>query len=137
MRPATQTVTVEQQELSTIVKKNIRKMLLVTFLLILVLYFCQKWYCSKYRHLSSPGVCLPILGHVYKMRTKEFKEDPVHEIWRMYKQYQKNGMLYFKQFGINTLWIGDFDTIKYIFNHADGNGRLSSSIQEGFFKASR
>ena len=71
------------------------------------------------------------------MRTKEFKEDPVHEIWRMYKKYQKHGMLYFKQFGIDTLWVGDFDTVKYIFNHADGNGRVSSSIKEGFFKASR
>lgn len=55
----------------------------------------------------------------------------------MYKKYQRHGMLYFKQFGIDTLWIGDFDTVKYIFNHADGNGRLSKSVHEGFFKASR
>ena len=80
---------------------------------------------------------MPVLGHTYKMGTEKFKEDPVHEIWRMYKKYQKNGMLYFNQFGIDTLWVGDFNTIKYIFNHVDGNGRLSSSIQHGFFRATR
>ena len=111
-------------------------MLLVTMVVVLLSYLCQRWYRSKYRHLASPGPSLPIIGHAYKMRTQEFKQDPVHEIWRMYKQYQKNGMMYFKQFGINTLWVGDFDTVKQIFNHADGNGRVTNNVKP-FFKASR
>ena len=111
-------------------------MLLISFMFVFLTYMCQKWYRSKYRHLASPGLCLPIIGHAYKMGTKEFKKDSVHEIWRIYKQYHKNGMMYFKLFGINTVWIGDFNTVKYIFNHGDGNGTITSNLKP-IFKASR
>ena len=49
------------------------RMLLVTVVVVLLSYLCQRWYRSKYRHLASPGPSLPIIGHAYKMRTQEFK----------------------------------------------------------------
>ena len=109
--------------------------ILVTFAAILFLYF-RYFLNSKYKHFGSPGPCLPLIGHAYVMMTKEAKKDPAQRIWSLYKKHQKHGMLYFKSIGLNQLLIGDFEAIKYIFNHSDGNGRLNDQVSR-FTKITR
>ena len=111
-------------------------LLLVVFILVLLFYFSSKFLNSKYKHLSSPGTCLPIIGHAHKLATKEFKQDPLSAIQKMYKTHQKNGVMYLNTFGREQVWIGDFNAIKYIFNHQHGNGRLDPEFMT-FFKETR
>jgi len=96
--------------------------LLVTLVVILIVYFLLSK-DSKYKNLPTVGINLPLIGHAYRLGTKEFKQDPFNEIWRIYKKYQKNGMVFLNTFGTKQVWIGDFNAVKYVFNHQDGNGR--------------
>ena len=96
--------------------------LLVTLVVILIVYFLLSK-DSKYKNLPTVGIDLPLIGHAYRLGTKEFKQDPFNEIWRIYKKYQKNGMVFLNTFGTKQVWIGDFNAVKYVFNHQDGNGR--------------
>ena len=105
-------------------------MILMIFLFIFATLFCcmRRSINSKYRKFASPGPCFPIIGHCYKLMTKQFRKDPVNQIWKIYKKYQKKGILYFNLFGTDLLWIGDFETIKFIFSHPDGNGRMDEKL---------
>ena len=38
--------------------------------------------------------------------------------------------MYFKMFNQDTVWVGDFHIIKYIFNHSHGNGRFDEKIND-------
>ena len=116
-------------------KEAMMVVILVTFAAILFFYF-RYFLSSKYKHFGSPGPCLPLIGHSYVMMTKEAKKDPAQRIWNLYKKHQKHGMLYFKSIGLNQLLIGDFEAIKYIFNHSDGNGRINDQISR-FTKITR
>ena len=116
-------------------KEAMMVVILVTFAAILFFYF-RYFLNSKYKHFGSPGPCLPLIGHSYVMMTKEAKKDPAQRIWSLYKKHQKHGMLYFKSIGLNQLLIGDFEAIKYIFNHSDGNGRINDQISR-FTKITR
>ena len=100
---------------------------LLTLLLLSYLFSKISW---KYQAFASPGLCLPLLGHSYKFTTKRFRSDPVNEIWRIYRKYQKEGTMYFKMFNQDTVWVGDFYIIKYIFNHSHGNGRFDEKIND-------
>ena len=94
-------------------------------LLIAWLLFCHSQ--SKFKRFASPGICLPIVGHFYHfLFDDKIRSDPTNGIWDMYKRYQKDGLLYMKTLNIDTLWIGDFDTIKYLFSRQDVTGRLNS-----------
>ena len=81
---------------------------------------------SKHGSLPSPGFPLPVVGHIYKLVTEEAKNDPVNFMWNLYKKYQRGGILYLRLFTINSVYVGDFDTLKYIFNHPD------VQLREGF-----
>ena len=48
----------------------------------------------------------------------------------MYKRYQKDGLLYMKTLNLDTLWIGDFETIKYLFSRLDVTGRMTSKMMK-------
>ena len=39
-------------------------------------------------------------------------------------------MMYIKTLSLNSIWIGDFDTIKYLFNSNEVTGRLNSKMLE-------
>ena len=104
--------------------------IIVTFFItIMTWFYLFKTVNWKYKDFSSPGLCLPFFGHSYKFCSKTFKADPVNEAWKMYKKYQRGGMMYFKMFSQDVVWVGDFDTLKYIFNHPDGNGRLDANME--------
>ena len=98
---------------------------LISFIVLLLIFFLSnKFFNNKYKNFSSPGISFPIIGHAYKLATNEFKQDTFHSITKLYRKHQRNGMMYINIFGRDELWIGDFKTIKYIFNHPDGNGRV-------------
>lgn len=103
-------------------------LLLVTvFILCLAYYFSsnRKFFC-----LPSPGLCLPVVGHVYKLMTEEGKRDPVMFLWKLYKKHQKNGMMHLRSFTLDLVFVGDFETLKYIYNHPDCQERANDIFRE-------
>ena len=94
--------------------------------MLLVLYIGH--YVSKvwrYLSLPSPGFPLPIIGHVHLLMSKESKEDPVNFLWNLWKKHQRNGIMYLKSFSLNLVFVGDFETLKYIYNHPDAQLRTT------------
>ena len=102
--------------------------LLVTAVLLYATYYLTT--NKKYLYLPSPGLCLPIVGHVYKLTSEEGKRDPVNFLWKLYKKYQQNGMMHLRSFSLDLVFVGDFDTLKFIFNHPDCQERVNSIIEE-------
>ena len=112
--------------------------IVITLLVLLLSNFVKKRW--KFRFLPSPGKiifsetlfnlmhvsgkCLPLIGHVYKFDSETAK-DPVGGLWRLYRKYQKDGMLHLNTFGLNVVFIGDFETLKYVYNHPDVQDRLT------------
>jgi len=99
----------------------------ITFLVLLVTYYFIS--NRKYFSLPSPGLCLPVVGHVYKLMTEEGKKDPVMFLWNLYKKHQRNGMMHLRSFNLDLVFVGDFDTLKYIFNHPDCQGRVIKAFE--------
>ena len=93
----------------------------------LTLYIYKSWRW-KYRSLPSPGLCLPVIGHSYTMMNRSVIKDLTNGIWSIYGKYQRNGILYMNTFSINSLWIGDFETLKYVFNLPEVQRRLNEGI---------
>ena len=91
-------------------------------------YFFYKTVTSRFRHLASPGTCLPILGHVHKLLTKEVIDDPVNGMWNLWKENTKNGILYLKAFGLDQIFVGDYELLKQIFATNEASGRLSKDV---------
>ena len=55
----------------------------------------------------------------------------------IYKKYQRNGMMYLNSFTLNLVFVGDFETLKYLFNHPDvqlrftkEGGMRNASVEE-------
>ena len=102
--------------------------IVLTFILLLVtlhFYKKSKW---KYKNLPSPGLSLPIIGHSYKMMNKNVLKDLTNGIWEIYRKYQRDGLLYINTLSLNCLWIGDFDTLKHVFNLPEVQKRLNDNI---------
>ena len=91
-------------------------------------YFLYSRVNSRFGHLASPGPCLPILGHVYKLFKKEVIDDPVNGMWNLWKNSNKNGILYLKAFGIDQIFVGDFETVKQIFSTNEASGRQKRDV---------
>jgi len=97
-------------------------------LVVTVCILCVTFYFSsnrKYFILPSPGLCLPVVGHVYKLMGEEGQRDPVNFLWSLYKKHEKNGMMFLRSFNLNLMFVGDFDTVKYIFNHPNCQERVN------------
>ena len=110
-----------------------REMIIFLYFVLFVLttLYCYKKSKWKYRNLPSPGLCLPIIGHSYKIMNRKVRKDRVNGIWEIFRKYQRNGILYINTFSINCLWIGDFHTLKYVFNLPEVQNR---KISEKFMK---
>merc|ERR1711936_328007 len=61
--------------------------------------------------------------------TEEGKRDPVMFLWNLYKKHQRNGMMHLRSFNLDLVFVGDFDTLKYIFNHPDCQGRVIKAFE--------
>ena len=97
-------------------------------------YLLYKSVNSKYKHFASPGLCLPLIGHSYKLFKKEVIEDPVKGMWTLWKDHNKNGILYLNTFSLNNIFVGDYETVKYIFNQNEASGRQFKEIQKMIVK---
>ena len=94
----------------------------------------------RYGLLPSPGAPLPLLGHfhlllarwlavvtldidIFGMVFRGGAKDPVNRLWELYKQHSKDGLLWIRSLNLEVLYIGDFKTLKTVFNHPDVQGR--------------
>ena len=109
-------------------KREERMYTVLCCLLFILTFYCFKTRSWKYRDLPSPGVCLPFIGHSYTMMNKAVLEDLTNGIWNIYRKYQRHGILYINTFSLNSLWIGDFHTLKYVFNLPEVQKRLDDNI---------
>ena len=48
-------------------------------------------------------------------------------MWRLYRQHQRDGLLHMNMFGLNTVLIGDFDTLKQVFSLSETTNRLTGT----------
>lgn len=103
-------------------------LLTVAFLLLTLTYLLLK--TKKYNSLPSPGLALPLVGHVYKLYSAEAQRDPVNFLWKLYRKYQRNGLVYLKFCTINVVFVGDFETVKYLFNHPDVQLRSTEALKK-------
>ena len=88
--------------------------LLTLFLFFLLLRFLQSTW--KYCHLPSPGICLPLVGHLHL--TIAGKRDPVNFFRNLYRLFNKgSGFLWVRKFNIDMLYVGDISIIKELFSH--------------------
>ena len=93
--------------------------------ILLGLLIVKKTYRNAWSHLPSPGLPLPYLGHHRILLTDA--KDPINYMWELYNKFSKNGMMYNRVFSFDTLIVGDFDVLKYLFNHPDVQERNSSN----------
>ena len=99
---------------------------LTTLFFVLLSLYCYKTYVDKYGQFPTPGLCLPIVGHSYKLLSKENIKDPINGLWKLYRKHQRNGMLFLNTFTLENVWIGDYDTLKYVFNLPEATKRLDN-----------
>jgi len=106
--------------------------LLIAIIVTIVLAFLiKKTYKNPWTHLPSPGIQLPFFGHLSVLLTDS--KDPINYGWDLYKKYSKDGILFNTVFNFNTLIVGDFDSLKYLFNHPDVQERNSSNFHTDTF----
>merc|ERR1712241_1049472 len=117
---------------------SLSKMLLQAVVVIIVLALTLHLLkTKKYSALPSPGLAIPLIGHVYKLFTAGAQKDPVNFLWNLYKKYQRNGLMHLNSFTLNLVFVGDFETLKYLFNHPDvqlrftkEGGMRNASVEE-------
>ena len=103
-------------------------LLTVAVLVLTLIYHLVK--TKKYNSLPSPGLALPLVGHVYKLFTAEAQREPINFMWKLYKKYQKNGLMHLKFCTIDVVFVGDFETVKYLFNHPDVQLRGTEAMRK-------
>ena len=81
--------------------------------LYLLRYFLLNW---KYLQLPSPGLCLPLLGHLHI--TLAGRKDPVNFFRNLYKKHSRgSGVLWVRKLNIDMLYVGEFSLIKELLGH--------------------
>merc|ERR1712212_90334 len=51
--------------------------------------------------------------------------DPINGLWEMFRKHQRNGVMWTRNFNMDILWIGDFETLHFLFNHPQVHDRFS------------
>ena len=63
--------------------------------------------------------------------------DQVGAMWRLYRQHQRDGLMHMNVFGLNTVLIGDFDTLKQVFSLSETTNRLTGTGMEALGREDR
>ena len=58
-------------------------------------------------------------------------------MWRLYQQHQRDGLMHMNMFGLNTVLIGDFDTLKQVFSLSETTNRLTGTGMEALGREDR
>ena len=116
---------------SQLVRRERERMyIFFTFVVLAITLYCFKTSKWRYKNLPSPGLSLPVIGHSYKMMNRTVLKDMTNGIWEIYRKYQRNGLLYINTLSLNCLWIGDFDTVKHVFNLPEVQKRLDDNMRK-------
>jgi len=99
--------------------------LLIAVVVLCVTHFVLKRW--KFFKLPSPGLELPVIGHIHLMLSSEGQKDPVNFLWNLWRKHNQHGMMYLKMLKLNLMFVGDYETIKYIYNHQDVQGRMTGT----------
>jgi len=95
--------------------------------LLVLLYF--KSTRNKYSHLPTLPYFVPWLGNLPLLFDKG---DPLNHQARLYRKYSKGGLLYFHIVGLDHILVGDFQVVKYLFNHPNfanrGHAQLDKNL---------
>ena len=59
--------------------------------------------------------------------------DILRTMCQFYEKYSKDGILFLSTFGLNVVFVGDFDTLKQIYNHPDVQHRAHSDPRKCIF----
>ena len=102
-------------------------LLVLLVVLLVTRYVLKRW---KYFWLPSPGLELPVIGHTHLLMSQEAKRDQVGFMVKTWRKFQKNGMMFLRSFSLNLMVVGDFDTLKYIYNHPDVQARMTGTGME-------
>ena len=86
----------------------------------------KKTHKNAWSHLPSPGLPLPFLDHLRMILINP--NDPVNAAWDLYKKFSQKGLLFTKVFNFQTVLVGDFDTLKFLFNHPDVQARADANF---------
>ena len=63
--------------------------------------------------------------------------DQMGAMWRLYRQHQRDGLMHVNMFGLNTVLIGDFDTLKQVFSLSETTNRLTGTGMEDLGREDR
>ena len=53
------------------------------------------------------------------MLTPEAEKDPVNFMWNTWKKHQKNGLMHLRSFNIDLVFVGDHETLKFLYSQPD------------------
>lgn len=102
--------------------------LLVLLLTLLVYYgLIKRW---KYWHIAAPAIFIPPFGHIELMIKPA---DPIGNFMTLYKKYARKGMFMTNMFGMDNLFVGDYDTLKYLYSHPQVQNRGHTSLSKHVF----
>ena len=108
------------------VTTNTTIMLFTVIVLALVRFISSN---LPWTRLPNPGICFPFIGHLHKFFNKEMVDDPIKGLRDMYRKHQRNGVMWTRNFNMDILWVGDFDTLHYLFNHPQVQNRMNPKLQ--------
>ena len=72
-----------------------------------------------------------------KLCFKESKNDPVNFLWKLWKKHQRGGVMYLKSFSLNLVFVGEHDTLKYMYNHPEIQLRMTNTTMDQLTKEDR
>ena len=113
--------------------------LLLPLVVVVVVLAVSRYLASSWRYLSlpSPGLPLPVIGHIHLLLCQESKNDPVNFLWKLWKKHQRGGVMYLKSFSLNLVFVGEHDTLKYMYNHPEIQLRMTNTTMDQLTKEDR
>jgi len=88
----------------------------------------------KWTKLPNPGFCYPVVGHVRLFLKEKFTTDPVGSMWNLYRKFQRGGMMWIRIFHMNVVHVGDFSTLRHLFNHPEMQDRMSDVFKHNLME---
>merc|ERR1711935_985206 len=92
-------------------------MFLYLIVILLLSYFLHFYVTNrKFFFFSSPGFCLPFIGHMYTVL--KGSADPINHLWNLYKKHHGGQhLLFVRKMTINFVYVGDISLLKTLLNN--------------------
>ena len=69
-----------------------------------------------------------MLGATFFWPSPSNPNDPVNAAWDLYNKFSLKGFLFIKVFHFRIVLVGDFDTLRFLFNHPDVQARTGANF---------